>query len=193
MDRDVKIIPSHEDPCSETEVDEMRSKFVLFSLMAAQLTALSLTASAFATPWKVQPGVGVGPILIGKELKGTDTALTRTDTVNSLGKTKDQWALYKEGLEVEVLNGNVLQISVAENQVTGKQGPIEFELDPGIKIGSTVQQMEMAFGRNYQSRVLDQSRGTNQAPETYFAYVNKGLGFLVRNNKVFKIIIWPKK
>ena len=161
-----------------------------YKTVLSALSILFLTASAQATPWKIQPGVGVGPVLINGDSKTADAAFNRKEVLTTHGGT-GRWINYKEGLELELESGKILQIVVPEPSLSSKQGSLEFELDGGIRVGSTVAQMETALGKNYQTQ--DLKVASTQAAETYYAYVSRGIGFMVRQGKIFRIMVWPKK
>ena len=164
-------------------------------MKAAALAAglLLLSSQAWAAPWKIQPGVGVGPVLLGAELKSTDPSLSKN--LNIEEKIADggilKWVKYKEGLELHIDRGKILQIIVHRATMAGKQGPLELEAEGGIKIGSTVQQMEQMYGRGYTAQDLKVAK--SQASETYFAYVSKGIGLIACQGRIVQIAVWPRK
>lgn len=164
----------------------MRLNKTIFSA----LSILLLTAAVQAAPWKIQPGVGVGPVLLGADSKAADTAFSRKEVLNTHGGS-GRWINYKEGLELELESGKVLQIVVPEASLSSKQGSLELELEGGIRVGSTVAQMEAALGRGYKAQ--DLKVASTQPAETYYAYINRGIGFMARQGKIFRIIVWPKK
>ena len=164
----------------------MRRNKTIFSA----LSILLLTAAVQAAPWKIQPGVGVGPVLLGADSKAADAVFNRKEVLNTHGGT-GRWINYKEGLELELESGKVLQIVVPEASLSSKQGSLELELEGGIRVGSTVAQMEAALGRGYKAQ--DLKVGSSQAAETYYAYISRGIGFMARQGKIFRIIVWPKK
>ena len=125
-----------------------------YKTIFSALSILLLTAAVQAAPWKIQPGVGVGPVLLGADSKAADAAFNRKEVLNTHGGT-GRWINYKEGLELELESGKVLQIVVPEASLSSKQGSLELELEGGIRVGSTVAQMEAALGRGYKAQDLE--------------------------------------
>ncbi len=162
----------------------------LHKAFISAMSILLLSAAVQATPWKIQPGSGVGPVMLGADSKAADAAFTRKEVLNTHGGS-GRWINYKEGLELELESNKILQIVVPEASLSSKQGTLEFELEGGIRVGSSVAQMEAALGRGYKAQ--DLKTGSTQAAETYYAYINRGIGFMARQGKIFRIIVWPKK
>ncbi|CAN0350611.1 unnamed protein product [Phaeothamnion confervicola] len=152
---------------------------------------LGLAGSALAAPWKVQPGVGIGPVHLGSDTKVADANFTREETIQDVGVVT--WVKYKEGLELHMDRGKILQVIVHSPALAGKSGSFEIEGDGGVKVGSTVQQMEQALGKNYVARDMHENIRKGEPMVTYYAYTTKGVGFEVRAGKIFQIAIWPKK
>ena len=159
--------------------------------LAAVSLWLGLTGAGWAAPWKVQPGVGIGPVHLGADAKVADANFTREETLQDVGVVT--WVKYKEGVELHMDRGKILQVIVHNANLSGKSGAIEVEGDGGIKVGSTVQQMEQALGKNYVARDMHENIRKGEPMVTYYAYTTKGVGFEVRMNKIFQIAIWPKK
>ena len=152
------------------------------------LMFVALLASAWAEPWPLKPGVGVGPITLGAEYIQVNRYLTPAD---ALGNKAKAYLRYKEGVDVECENYKVVQILVNQSQFASKSGPVNVAMEGNLKIGSSVVQMETALGRNYDARELKVAR--SQPKEVYYAYASKGLGVLTRAGKIIQFAIWPRK
>ena len=154
---------------------------------------LLLSARAWSAPWKIQGGVGIGPAVLGADLKAIDPNLSKFFNIEE--KIDDggilKWIKYKEGLELHIDHGKILQVIVHSATMISKQGPLELEAEGGIKVGSTVLQMEQMYGRGYTSENLKVAK--SQPAETYYAYVSKGLGLIASQGRIIQIAVWPRK
>lgn len=152
------------------------------------LLVAGTTLSGWADTWKINPGVGVGPIALGQEYVQANKFLTPGDSV---GNTRAGYLRYKEGVDVECVDSKIIQIVVKQTAFNAKGGPVAIAVDGNLRIGSTVAQMEQALGRGYQAQ--DLKVGSRQPRETYYAYQGKGIGVLTREGKVVQFAVWRKK
>lgn len=156
-------------------------------VLAAMLLVAG-TVGAWADTWKVNPGVGVGPIALGQEYLQANKYLTPGDAV---GNQQAGYLRYKEGVEVECHNSKIIQIVVKQTSFNTKGGPVAIALDGNLRIGSTVAQMEQVLGRGYTAQ--DLKVGSKQPRETYYAYQGKGIGVLTREGRVVHFAVWRRK
>lgn len=153
------------------------------------LLCCMLQTAVWAAPWKIVPGSGVGPLTIGGDWKTFDPMLTREKVIQDSYAVK--WASYKEGIELHLDKGRVLQIIVHNPSAVVKGAPVELEAEGGIRVGSTVQQMEQAYGRNYTAQ--DLIIGKHKTGETYYVYPSRGIGFIAKGGQISQISVWPRK
>lgn len=139
---------------------------------------------AWAAGWTIVPGSSVGPLALGASWKTCDALLHRDDKDAVIQDAAGvHYARYKEGIDLHVDRGNILEIIV--------KSPTSMTVEGGIKVGATVNQMEAAFGRSYTAQALKVAK--SQAPETYYAYTSRGIGFIARSGVIYQIAVWPKK
>jgi hypothetical protein len=156
-------------------------------LFAGMLLAAT-TMCAWADTWKINPGVGVGPIALGQEYLQANKYLTPGDAV---GNQQAGYLRYKEGVDVECENAKIIQIVVKQTSFNAKGGPVAIAIDGNLRIGSTVAQMEQVLGRGYTAQ--DLKVGSKQPRETYYAYQSKGIGVLTREGRVVQFAVWRRK
>lgn len=153
------------------------------------LLLVCLSASSRAEDWIVQAGTGVGPVKLGMALKETERlGLIRKDTV-----TNGRVIAYTKygGLEIE-WGPRAIQIVVNSTKTTVSSRPVGLRADGNIQIGSTLSQVEAAYGRNYLAQPL--KTGRNEPAKTHYIYKDKGIGFIVSppnaSGKVISMNIW---
>ena len=153
------------------------------------LLSLVVSAVAWAAPeWKVEPGVGIGPFVIGADWKSTDGLLTRSEFIP---QETWGWVRYTEGVDLHLEHGKILEVMVHSSVVRTKSGPVPVLCQGNLKIGDSVQAMEAAYGTNYKYSVL--KTGKSEPPQAYYAYVSEGLAFQTRGGQIYIIIVWPRR
>jgi len=149
--------------------------------------ALALMGSAWAEVWKVEPGIGVGPIRLGKNFSTVPRYLTPAD---SIATQNGGYLRFAEGVELEVANGSIVQIVLHKQNFTTKAGPIEIQVEGNLKMGMSQPQMASALGGAYESRALPVAK--SQPAIMYYAYKAKGLGVRTEGGRIIEFSVWPR-
>ena len=156
--------------------------------------ALFLTATlAWAgTPWKINPGTSVGTVAIG----GDSVAVAKSmglgaGSAHALTNGLSYFQSEPAGLTVqyEKSTGKIVMITVTKAAGTVAGQPVDFQGEGGFTIGSSVPQMEAAYGRDYEARDL-KSKVTDSS--MYYAYKKRGLGVQFKGGRCEEIHIFPK-
>ena len=155
--------------------------------ICAGVLALMLSIGAEADVWRVNAGIGLGPIILGQPYTSVQKVLTLTDSIVT---QTGAYLRFKEGVELEIENQRIVQIVVHQMSFPGKAGLVDVQLDGNLKLGATVPQMEQALGRGYEARPLPVAK--SQPPITYHAYKSKGLGVRTEGGKIVEFSIWPR-
>lgn len=149
--------------------------------------ALTLMSTAWAEVWKVEPGIGVGPIRLGKNLGSVPRFLTPADSIVT---QTGGYFRFAEGVELEIVNGSIVQIVLHRLNFNTKSGPIEIQLEGNLKMGMSQPQMTSALGGAYESKPLPVAK--SQPPMVYFAYKARGLGVRTEGGKIIEFSVWPR-
>ncbi len=170
------------------------------NLILAAFLIVATRAASYAEDWTITPGQSVGPVKLGmrltevesssKLLPGGTGSLIRKDTQTTLtpkGQMKIVYTRYG-GIEVQ-WDPRAVQIIVTQPKTTTAQGRSVNLVGPGgVRVGSSLQDMEQALGRTYESRELEPQKGVYM-----YRYLDKNIGCVVKGGKVVSINIWPGK
>lgn len=154
--------------------------------------ALLLGASAWGENWKLVGGAGLGPMSLGQPYTNANKFLTPLD---ANGDQRHSYLRYKEGVDLECDDLKITQIVVRKQSFSSKGKPVNVIMDGNVHVGSTIAEMEAALGRDYQQRTvgLKVDVKTSVPEEVYYAYANKGLGFLTKMGKITEIAVWRRR
>lgn len=152
------------------------------------LLAALLTGPLWADTWKVVGGVGVGPLRLGDSYLAANKVMTPDSLA---GDPSMPYLKYKEGVDVACSGQKIVEIVIRKSSFQGRTGPVDILCDGNLRIGASVAQMEAALGRGYTSRDLKVAK--TQQPETYYAYVSRGLGVQTRGGKVLQISVFQRR
>lgn len=158
-------------------------KLVLFLLL--------VSVAAWAGPWKIDAGVGVGALTLGGNSVAAAKLLGQSSSIkliNGLNCVRDEGS----GLDFQYdpANGKIVMVTVTKAQSTVGGQPASFAGDGGITIGSSIPQVELAYGKA--DVVRDLKTGKTETPMVYYAYTKKGIGFQFRGTSLVEIHVFPK-
>lgn len=160
----------------------MRVKGVLLTL------ALIATA-AFAQAWSVEPGRGVGPLVLNMSPAQIAGQLAATEYVGS--QQNPMFVKYGTDALVQYASNKAVLITLNSNTVKTKAGAVKWTPYGGAGIGVAWNMVEPALGRNYVSRDLKVAK--SQPREVYYAYASKGLGFRTRAGVIVQVDVFPAR
>lgn len=152
----------------------------------AMLLAVLVAGQAFGEVWKVVPGVGVGPIKLGQSCADVSKILTPGEM---MGNASAAYLRYREGIDLDTRSTRVEKIIVLKNSFQAKTGPVDIALDGNIRIGSSVAQMQNAWGRENASHEIPVAKG--QPKEWIYVYL-KGAEFRTKNDQIVEVTVWKR-
>lgn len=159
------------------------------SLLMVAALAASLACAAWSEVWPFQPGVGVGPVILGQNYLDPTRYLTPDRQVpGSLGGI---YLIYKEGIETQCQAKKIIEIVVKKTTFTGGGRTVEVQIPGGLKIGSAATQLPGAFGTGMVSSNLPTAKGYPQ--KTVYAWPYKGVEAQAEGGKIIQFSIFPKK
>ncbi len=152
---------------------------------------LLVGAAAWAGPWKIDAGVGVGTITLGSD----SVAAAKSLGENSSFKVTSGLRCVRDdpsGLlfQYDPANGKIVMVTVSKAVGTVGGQPVNFAGEGGITIGATIPQVELAYGKDFEAR--DLKTGRTERPMVYYAYKKKGIGFQFQGGSLIEISVWPK-
>lgn len=157
----------------------------------AFLLVLLLGVAAWAAPWKIEAGQGIGPITLGGDPAAAGKML---DEKYSFKVTSGMKVIRDDPsgilFQYDPASGKIVMVTVSKKEGTVGGQPVSFTADGGVTIGAGVAQMEAAYGRDYEVR--DLKTGSKEPPMAYYAYKKKGIGFQFRAGTLIEISVWPK-
>lgn len=154
--------------------------------------ALALCLGALAqAAWTVNPGKGVGPLMLNMSPTQIAAHLKPSEYIGSPKNPK--YVRYGTGEEVlvEYSSNKAVMITLSKATVNTTAGPVKWTPFSGAGIGVAWNVVEGTLGRNYVSRDLKVAR--SQPREVYYAYASKGLGFRTKAGVIVQVDVWPAK
>jgi len=155
------------------------------------LLVLLVVVAAWAAPWKIDAGQGIGPITLGSD---SVAAAKMLDEKSSFKVTSGLRIVRDDPsgilFQYDPANGKVVMVTVSKKEGTVAGQPVSFAGDGGITIGATTAMVEAAYGRDYEAQAL--KTGSKEPPMVYYAYKRKGIGFQFRAGALIEISVWPK-
>lgn len=149
------------------------------------LTLVLLSVAAWAEVWTLSPGKGIGPLTINM------TKAEAAQVLNIFEEIKgSQFIKYGADENVTVLyqGGRAVMISLHKKTLATKKGGVTWTVNGGVTVGTPWNIAESNLGRDYISRALKVAR--SQAPQTYYAYKNLGLGFRTSGGTIVQVDIF---
>jgi hypothetical protein len=163
-------------------------------LLTGLALACSLATAAWAETWPLDPGKGVGPIRLGAPMLSPTKYLTpdRKLPGSLAGGQNGIYLTYKEGIETDCQNGQIILVVIKNTTfTTGGGQTVEIQVAGGLKIGSSANQVQGAFGTGMISNNLPTAKGYPQ--KTYYAWPTRGVGVITVGGKVTQFEIFPAK
>lgn len=163
-------------------------RWLLFSLVAVSTAVWAQQA------WTVEPGKGVGPLLLNMSPSQISAQLVPGEVIGSANNPLYVRYGGKGGAEdvlVQYTGNKAVMITLNKATVNTKSGPVKWNPPSGAGIGVAWNVVEPVLGRNYQSRDLKVAK--SQPREVYYAYGSRGLGFRTKAGVIVQVDIWPAR
>ncbi len=163
-------------------------RWLLISLIAASTTVWAQQV------WTVEPGKGVGPLMLDMTPAQMSGQMTPGEVIGSVNNPLYVRYGGRDGAEdvlVQFASNKAVMITLNKPTVKTKAGPVKWNPPSGAGIGVAWNVVEPVLGRNYQSRELKVAK--SQPREMYYAYGSRGLGFRTKAGVIVQVDIWPAR
>ena len=155
-------------------------KLCISLLSIAVFFVLQGMCFAQGAAWTVTPGVGVGPIKLGMNVKAIEAILHRDPKADqSFIHERPLWIFYKEGIQVNYDSyGNAMQIYVDKPGIATAGG---------VQVGDAAKSFMGEFGTKYIAHELPTAKSM---PDQYlYVYKSEGVGFQIEGAAIKFILI----
>lgn len=158
-------------------------------LLMGILVAFITLIGVHAENWPLEPGKGVGPVRLGAPMLSPTRYLTPDRKLP--GSQGGLYLTYKEGVETECQNNQIIQIVIKATSFKGGGRSVEIQIPGGLRIGSASNQLQSALGMGMINHDLPTAKGFPQ--KTYYAWPARGVGAITEGGKVVQFTLWPAK